>query len=196
MFPEPATETPDLVESWPYTFQQIETDSPLYEYLSIYATELARLDAFIDELYEQRFIETATGVELTQLGAPLGVKRRADETDEQFRYRLKLRKAVASSNGTAEDIRGIITQAFDDDATSEITVGVVEDAPVLLFIIPPDLLADVPITSSQLSATLNSAMPCGSGVQIVSGDDIFTFYEDDTDAASYEAGFGEGVWTG
>lgn len=163
------TTTLDLVENWPYGFQYIGEQNPLYDYLSVHATELSRVDAFIDELYEQRFVQTATGAELDTLGAAVGVSRQATESDERLRFRITLAKAVAASNGTASDIQAILREAFGADA-DEIITRRVSGKPVVQFEIPVPLIEDLPLTVGAFETQLEQAFPCGYGVDVIRGD--------------------------
>jgi len=168
------TSTLDLVENWPYEFRYIEETDPIYNYLSIFATELQRLDAFINELYDQRFIETATGPELERLGAEVGVTREAGESDEVFRFRVKLGAAVAASDGTADDIADILALAFDDDTLEAITVEHINGDPLTQFTIPSHAIESIPLTKTELETEIQQAFPCGHVITIVR-DDTFVF---------------------
>jgi len=190
-FTDPTT-TRDLVERWPYQFQQITDEDLLYEYLGVYATEIARIDAFADTLYEQRFIESATGSELEKLAAGLGVTREENEDDETFRYRVKLRYAQAVSNGTAEDMAYLFTAAFGDDA-DRVEIAPVQTQPVLLCIAPEDVLTASPLRTERLESILADAMPCGTDLRL-SSNVVFTFGEDGESLPPYAGGFGDGEW--
>jgi len=187
------TSTRDLVTNWPYSFQRITEEDPLYEYLGVYATEIARLDAFLDTLYEQRFIESANSEELDKLAAALNVSRQADETDEQFRYRIQLRQIQAASNGTAADIRNLLLRAFGEQAR-QIEITTDPAAPVLRFTLPEQLLTEVPIAQDTFRTILEDAMPCGTSVTLIT-EDVFTFVAPEDEPPEYAAGFGEGTWT-
>jgi hypothetical protein len=187
------TTTRDLVDAWPYSFQRIPDGDPLYEYLGVYATELSRIDAFIDTLYEQRFIETAQGDELEKLAAGLNVSRNTNETDEAFRYRVRLRQAQATSDGTAEDIAYLFRTAFGD-AADRVEVAPDQDAPVLRCVVPQSVVNAVPLTESELERIFARAMPCGTDISITTNK-VFAFASDEANAPVYAGGFGEGEWT-
>lgn len=191
--PISTTSTRDLADNWPYQFQRVEDGDPLYEYLGVYATEIARLDAFIDTLYEQRFIQTATTRELEKLAAAINITRNEGETDEEFRYRVQLRRVQATSNGTAEDIAELLTAAFGSAAT-EIEITLAPSNPILRFTIPQQLITDSPLSQSHLQSIFDEAMPCGTSITLVT-EDVFTFVEDGETPPGYAAGFGEGTWT-
>jgi len=191
----PTTTTDDVVDRWPYGFQAIPDGEPLYEYLSVFSSELKRLNTDIQSLADERFIETATGQELERLGAEVGVTRRGGESDDSLRLRVQIGKAVAASNGTAEDIRTILAIVFDQSDLESITVSHVAGAPVLSFQIPTSLINDIPLTATELEAELREAVPAGSDVTVIT-DDVFTFVGENDTAPSYAGGFGEGEWSG
>lgn len=187
------TDTPDLVENWPYDYQYIGPDksgtyditgdlkisgtfdvnsssTSLYDYLGIFASELRRIDVFIDELYEQRFIGSATGTELEKLGAPLGIVRRADEDDESLRFRVSIGKVAAASDGTADDIESILSLAFGDERLADIDVGTISGEPIVSFTVPEPYISDIPISETELNEILTEAFPCGTATQIITGD--------------------------
>lgn len=186
------TSTRDLADNWPYQFQRVSTSDPLYEYLGVYATEIARLDAFIDTLYEQRFIQTATTRELEKLAAAINVTRNKGETDEEFRYRVQLRRVQATSNGTAEDIEQLLTAAFGEQAT-QIQISPAPSSPVLRIAVPQQLITESPLNTDTLTDIFNDAMPCGTAVSLIT-EDVFTFVSDNETPPAYAAGFGEGEW--
>lgn len=184
MFTEQTTTT-DVVTAWPYDFQSIQDDDLLYEYLGVYATELSELDADTNELYKQRYLDTATGHELANLGATVGVTREAGESDDRFRFRIKLAKAVAASDGTAEDIRAIFTQAFDEETRDSITFERQADQPVVDVRIPAPGLDDIPLSDTEFETELERAFPCGYGVRVIPSDTFLL-------GESGDRGIGEG----
>lgn len=164
------TSTLDVVERWPYDFQNINRDDDLYAYLGVYANELQRLDAFLDELYEQRYVATATGRELEKLGAEVGVTRRSGEGDDSYALRVALGKAIAASDGTANDIATILGIVFTDDVLEASSVEHLEGDPITQFTIPSDAIDDIPLTRQQLEDELERAFPCGFAVEIITDD--------------------------
>lgn len=189
------TSVSTLADNWPYAFQDPTENEAFRTLLTTFAEDVARLDRAINAVYENRFIESATGRELAKLGSVVGVTRRAGEDDETLRYRVRLSMAVAASTGTAEDIEAVIDAAFGADALDKIGVETSADTPELLFLIPPQKIDAIPISQARVGDRLNQAMPAGTGVQVISDEDVFTFRSDAADAEDYEAGFGEGVWT-
>lgn len=159
-------DTYGLVEHWPYDFQYIERDSEFWDYLGAYVSQLHRIDVMIDELYEQRFLESATTTELEKLALEVGITRRENENDEELRFRARLRKAVAASDATPADIEGILTIAFGEDTLSDITVTHASGRPVTQFNIPQPELDDIPLIREEFRQELERAFPAGYGVEL------------------------------
>lgn len=166
MLTEP-TATADVVNGWPYDFQSITDTDPLYDYLGIYATAVSEIDSHVNDVYDQRYLDTATGPELANLGAAVGVTREAGESDERFRFRITLAKTAAASDGTAEDIAAIFTQAFDEETLAATTFTRQATQPVVDVRIPAPGLASIPLSDTAFESLLEDAFPCGYGVRII-----------------------------
>lgn len=164
------TDTEFLVRNWPYDFQHIETGGEHYDYLSAFSTELGEIDDVINDLYDHRFIESSTGDELEKLGAEVGVTRQDGENDEQLQFRTLLRKSIAASNGTAQDIEQIIEVAFGESALETIEVTHSLGSPVIQFGVPQPILDDIPLARADFEVELNRAFPAGHGVNVVTSD--------------------------
>ena len=164
------TSTPDIVERWPYSFQHIDDTDPQWDYLGAFASELRRIDVFIDELYEQRYAQSATGRELEKIGAPVGVTREANEDDEEFRLRVRMGKAISASDGTAEDIERVLEIAFGSENLDGIEVTHDTGHPVTRFDIPSSTMNTIPLTAQEFETRLEDAFPCGHGVIVVTSD--------------------------
>lgn len=192
------TTVDDVLENWPYERLRVGNQE-FRDYISIFTEELSQLRSTINELEQNFYIEDANGPELIKLGQRIGVSEQGFVPDsgstESIRYFIQLQLSVAASDGTARAFENVLSAAFGTDALSEITVNAAEGSPELVLTIPPDLLENQPTTQDRLVDALNRSLPCGTGVQIVGGDDIFTFRSDASNAADYEAGFGEGVWS-
>lgn len=169
-FIDPLTDTRTLVSNWPYGFQYIDNGDPLWNYLSAYVTEFQEIETQANELYDQRFLDTATGKELEKLAAEVGVIRETGESDDALRFRAQLRKAIAASNGTAEDIKDILILAFGEDTLADIDVTDVSGEPVTSFNLPQESLDDIPLSLSEFESELERAFPAGYGVRVTTSD--------------------------
>jgi len=187
------TTTQTVVSNWPYDFQRIDGENylssspkfgtlfgapfagtgsgtgasdPLWNFLTAFAKELNDFDRTQNRLYSQKFLETATGVELEKIAREVGITRRAGETDSKLRFRARVRRAAASSNATAEDIRALLQITFGKESLSKITVSQSTAEPVTRFEIPKTLFDTIPITKTELEDELRRAYPAGYDVNI------------------------------
>ncbi|TKX52800.1 hypothetical protein EXE42_15370, partial [Halorubrum sp. SP3] len=148
-----------LADNWPYSFQDPTRNTELRTLLSAFVEDFQLVNQSITELHTNQYIDTATGQELANLGAAIGLTREDGESDASFRYRLQVGMAVAASDGTAADIESVMAVAFGEDALDSITVEVATDAPELLFIVDPQRIDQVPISKDRLERRLTEAMP-------------------------------------
>lgn len=185
------TTTDDVVENWPYDFQNISTsggvsgygvdyglnygapqpgEDTLYGYLSTFATVLERIDGDVSDLYHSIFIETATDEELEQLGAEVGITRRSGEDDDTLRFRIELRKLAAASNGTAPDIAHILESTFSEDVVESANIAHSPGHPVVQIGLPQTALDDIPLDRPEFQDELERAFPAGHGIELVTTD--------------------------
>lgn len=187
------TSVTDIRDRWPYDFQYIDSDDKFGQYLGVFTDELDELNTTLETLYDERFIESATNQQLRKFGGRVGVTRKSNEDDTEFRFRVLLNHVVAASKGTAEDIEAILTVAFGADALSSITIDSVAGDPITRFFIDSGQLSQIPIGRLRFESLLEKAFPCGTGVEIVT-EQTFTFVGENDTAPSYAAGFGQGAW--
>lgn len=186
-FHTPQITVDDFDDYWPYEFQQLSNlftpygntygqpyrrteDAALLGYLRSYTRYLQRVGRAIHTLYEQRYLDTATGAELAKLSAAVGVTRGPNETDDRFRFRIQLAQAVAVSNGTAEDIKTVLKQVFDKETLSTITFERQRSQPVVDVEIPTAALTEIPVSTGVFEQQLARAFPCGYGVRVITTD--------------------------
>jgi len=179
---------PSIEDNWPYDTIVPTDDGAISDILQAIETELDRIDVEIDELYEQRFLATATTNELQKLAGEVGVQRQTNESDERLRFRAQIAKAVIQSSENIYAMGQLFKILFGADA-SRITVTSVTSEPVVDIVIPSDLIDDIPLTKTELEAELNELVPSGDGIQIQT-EDTFTFTGETTGA-----GFNDGEWS-
>jgi hypothetical protein len=167
----------DIEDNWPYDTITPREQGAIYDLLVALETQLDRLDVQLDELQEQRFIETATTYELEKLAAEVGTQRETGESDERLRFRTAIAKAVTRSDGTIDDIAAVLYVIFGDDVQN-INIEASSSEPVVQLYMPSTLVEDVPLTLSELEHELENITPVGDGLQIVT-DDTFRFGESD-----------------
>lgn len=170
------TTTTDVANKWPYEFQDLTTGTDINDLLTAFANEYQYFDVIIDDLYENMFLETAVGHELEALAAELGVGRREGETDDTLRYRARLARVVAASNGNAKEIATVVQTTFPGKDISVIDVTHTTGAPVIQFAVPQTYIDDIPLTQTEVETELATAFPCGTNVTLVTSD-TFLFGE-------------------
>jgi hypothetical protein len=173
----------DIQRQWPFEQIRPTDNEAITDIIGAVEAELDAFDVDIQQLLDERSLDTASGPQLELLAAEVGVARETNETDERLRLRAKLRKAQSNSRSTVGDLAQILAIVFD--TTEDITVSVVNDAPVITLTVPSALLDDVPIDRVRLESILADGIPTSDGLQIIT-DDVFRFGE------SGQQGIGEG----
>jgi uncharacterized phage protein gp47/JayE len=159
----------DIQSNWPFERIFIDENEAVYDILVAMEQELDRVDVQADELMEQRFLDTATGLELQKLAGEVGVKRRTNESDESLRYRATLAKAISSSEGTTEEFVEILRLAFSENIEN-ISLTTTVDAPQITVEVPGVAIDNSPLTRSELEDELDDAIPAGDTVNLIASD--------------------------
>jgi len=176
-----------IQDNWPYDRVVPTEEGAVYDLLTVLETEYDRIDVELDELQEQRFIETATGVELDKLASEVGVIRETGESDERLRFRTQIAKAITRSSGNIYELVQLFKILFGDN-TSNIVLTPVTDEPVIKMDVPDVILQKVPVDVSTLEDLLSQSLPSGDSLSITTNK---TFAFDGTEDG---AGFNEGGW--
>jgi hypothetical protein len=78
-----------------------------------YGAQFQEIEDVLWQLYTERWLSTATGAQLDELGRMLG-EPRGDKNDDDYRAALYARIALNRSNGRIEDILFAMTNIKDD----------------------------------------------------------------------------------
>jgi len=173
-------------DNWPYQRVVPTDDGAVIDILRAIETQLDRLDVEIDDVKQQRRIDTATDRELTKLAGEVGVVRKTDESDERLRFRTHIAKAVTQSNGNIYEVAQLLGVIFDE--SERIVFSTPPDTPTVQLTIPSDMIDAVPLTSSELQRELTEIVPAGDGI-IVQTTDTFAFA-----GTTSGEGFNQGKW--
>jgi hypothetical protein len=84
------------------------TDSNLYKLLSSFGTELDTFTDEMDKAKRSRFVDTATGSDLDKLGELINLRRFFNESDDNYRGRLKSKVPSFIGGGAISAIRQVI----------------------------------------------------------------------------------------
>lgn len=93
-------------------FQETKADdSPtnFQKFLAAFVMSAQEIEDVNWQLYTERWLETAVGVQLDGIGEILGLPRNAGETDESYRQRLRFQAFINRSTGTPEEIIYVIS---------------------------------------------------------------------------------------
>lgn len=154
----------------------VKDDEPLTTLLEVAVNQFQRLDLEIDELYDQRFVDTATSEELERLGANVGIDRKTGEGDDKYRKRVRAGYAAATSRGTYEDIARVALLVLDA-APTEVTIDRARDTAdpgTALVLADSSVVDSSPFTISEMEEILGDAAVGGHRV-ILQRSDVFTW---------------------
>ena len=175
-----------IEDNWPYEKVR-PRNGAAYDILQTIETEYDRIDVEADELLEQRFIESATGRELEKLAREVGVIRQTGESDERFRFRTLIAKAVTRSSRDITEFAQLLELLFGD-LVSTVSLSGADDKPVVIMTVSDIIIDTIPVTKEVLEDLLSQVLPSSDSLEIVL-DDTFAF-AGETNAG----GFNEGVW--
>lgn len=160
----------DVPSNWPFENIGLEEDEAVYDLLKAGEGQLDRIDVQLDELQEQRLLDTATSRELEKLAGEVGVLRQTGESDERLRFRALIGKAVTRSDGTVPDIAQLLVVLFGEEATQRVSISAAADTPTVQIEIPSDVLDDCPLTRSELENELGPIVPASDDLTVLSSD--------------------------
>lgn len=181
----------DLIGNFEYP-RPTTRDPNLYALLGVTATENERLDLDIESLYDQRFLDSATGRELEKIGAEVGEDRQSGETDAHYRARIKAAYGALASDATFDDLAATARNTLDA-GPSEISIlsaNETSEDKVVQLSVDGALFDNSPLTASELAEYLSDAVSADARVEIVVGG-TFAFDGDNTSLK----GFDDGTWS-
>ena len=190
MYGTTETQSDDIIDNWDGPVS-LEPGDNLYKLLQVVGSENRRLDLELESLYDNRFVDTATGRELEKLGRYVGVTRKTDEKDDKLRIRINAAFASQASDTTRDSFATIALLVLDADAESVSFSSPPETEPKTVELTVDGSIIDAsPLTIDEIQVLLNGALSVDAQAVIISGGG-FAFAGDD---ASLE-GFNEGTWS-
>lgn len=182
--------TEDIVENWNHSVPA-QKDTNIRKLLSVVARENKRLDLDIEEVYDQRFLSSATGKELEKLGKFVGVDRKNGEGDEKLRIRIRAEFAAQASNATFSDFSAAILTILDASPEAVEIVTPPDTGPKLVEVqIDGSVIADNPLSNTELAELLDKTVSVDGKVNLIETG-TFAFAGDD----STLEGWDEGTWS-
>ena len=190
MYGTTETQSDDIIDNWDGPVS-LEPGDNLYKLLQVVGSENRRLDLELESLYDNRFVDTATGRELEKLGKYVGVTRKTDEKDDKLRIRINAAFASQASDTTRDSFATVALLVLDADAESVSFSSPPETEPKTVELTADGSIIDAsPLTIDEIQVLLNGALSVDAQAVIIT-DGTFAFEGDD---ASLE-GFNEGTWS-
>lgn len=182
--------TEEIVDNWEYPIN-IHDEDNLYKLLKVLASQNKRLDVEIDELYKNRFLETATGRELEKIGQLVGVIRKTGEGDRKLRTRIRAGFAASASDSTYDSFASAAISILDASPETITFRTPPETNPKVIEVeIDSSVFDNTPLTEEEIIVLLNGAISVDARVQIGQSG-TFAFEGDDESLK----GFNDGTWS-
>lgn len=180
----------DIIDNWDHPIALFEGDK-LYKLLEIVAIEDNRIDLDIEEIYDSKFLETATGAELEKIGDLVGINRKTDEPDEKLRKRIQIEFAAQSSDTTFDVFASIVLSVLETNKDSVSITTPPESLPkVIILDVDGRVVDNSPFTTTEIKNLLNRTVSSDARVDIkISG--TFAFAGDDDTLKGWD----EGTWS-
>lgn len=84
------------------------------QFTKAFLDESTELENLCQDLYDDRNLDSATGVQLSQIGLLVGENRNG-RNDNEYRQAIKLRIAINTSKGTVQDIISVLNLLYGED---------------------------------------------------------------------------------
>jgi uncharacterized phage protein gp47/JayE len=177
----------DIIEHWDHPIQPHESDN-LYKLLEVLTSENKRIDIELDELYDNRFLDTATGTELEKMGDLVGVKRKNNESDPKLRKRIRGAFAAHASDTTYESFTSAAMSILEATPNTIDFITPPETPPkVIEAQLDSQVLEENPLTEDELIILLNGALSVDARLRIKHVG-TFAFEGDNTSLEGWDAG--------
>jgi len=150
----------DVLQAAPPAGVRFEPGTETERLVATLAAVYYRLGSDLDQLRRDRYVETATGVELERRARPLGVERPTGEGDDAFRRRALAGRARATSRTTFEDFAETCLEVLDADPDQlRLTVDYDDEPGAVIVEATTTVIEASPFTSDQIVAFLEASLP-------------------------------------
>lgn len=123
--------------------------------LCVYLNQIQDAEDALWELATERFVDTAVGAQLDVLGVIVGQERQG-LSDDDYRALIRARIKANNSEGTSNDIRGVVVAALNDPPAGTVKV---EELTIASFEVR--LFAEVSFDEHILNGLLQDARAAG-----------------------------------
>lgn len=189
MFTEPTNEE-DIVTNWEHPISLYEGDD-LYKLLQVVALENQRIDLELEELYDDRFLETATRKELEKIGDLVGVNRLTGEGDAKLRKRIQGEFIAQASDTTYEVVASAILSILEADP-DQVTINTPPETLPKVVEVEADsnVIQNNPLSRNELASLFDKAVSSDAKVNLIEMGTFAFAGDDDT-----LKGWDEGTWS-
>ena len=150
----------DVLNAAPATGVRFEPGTETERLVKTLAAVYYRLGSDLDQLRRDRYLETATGVELERRARPLGIERPAGEGDDAFRRRALAGRARATSRTTFEDFAETCLKVLDADPDQlRLTVDYADEPGAVIVEVTTAVIDASPFGTDQIIAFLEASLP-------------------------------------
>jgi uncharacterized phage protein gp47/JayE len=159
-------------------------DSNTYTLLSALLSETDRVDADLEEIYNQQHIYSATGEDLEQWGDLARVERKTGEPDDKYRTRI-LAAFRASTTGTTFDqfVEFTSTVLATDHDNLDFETSYDPEPAVVQVTANSSIYDAVSLTATEIEDILGSGVPAGHAVNVIERGTFLLKQDGDTDTA-------------
>jgi len=181
-----------IVENWDGLINA-HPNSNIYSLLLVHGDENERITRDISSIAKQTDLDTATGKELENLGDFVGVNRKAGESDEKLRFRIKAEYIVQASDTTYRHfVTGISSILETEPSEIDVLTPPETVAKVIELRVDGAVLDSVPLSDNELSNLFSKMISIDARIDILRRG-TFAFAGDGDD--DNLAGFNEGTWS-
>lgn len=180
----------DIIENWDHPVE-LDEDKNLYDLLLVPAEENKRLDLDLEEVYDDRFLDSASGEELKKIAKLVNAEKKTGEGEEKFRKRVRGEFAVQASDTTYDSFVSVLLSILEADASSvDITTPPDTHDKVVEVKVDGGIISDNPLSNSEINDLLDRTVSAGARVDLFETGS-FAFAGDDTTLAGWD----EGTWS-
>lgn len=177
----------DIIENWDHEIQPNERDN-LHKLLEVVASQNARLDVDLDEIYDNRFLGTATGNELEKIGELVGVVRKRDEPDKKLQKRIRGAFSAHASDTTYRTFTSIALSILEATPESVEFITPPESNPKQIELqLDGSILEQNPLAKEELVILLNGSVSIDAEV-VINEIGTFAFAGDDDTLEGWDKG--------
>jgi len=181
------TENIDITEKWDHPID-IRPNTDLYKLLLVSRRENSRINLEIEELYDNRFLSSATGNELGKLGKYVGVQRKTDEPDKKLRKRIQ---AEFLAQGSDTTYRYFATASLEILEAPKEAVNMItppeSPSKVITLEVEGKIFDENPLTVSEIADLLDKCVSADAKVNLIDAG-TFAFAGDDDSLEGWDVG--------